>query len=62
MRRLEVDEPERRAALAASQLLGLVLVRYVVRVEPLASDRAERVLAALEPALTHHLFGALDGA
>lgn len=62
LRRLEVDQPERRAALAASLILGLVLIRYVVRVEPLASERREWVIAALEPALAHHVFGTLgDG-
>lgn len=54
---LGVDDHERRAALVASQLLGLVLVRYVVRVEPVASDDRETVITALAPVITQHLFG-----
>jgi AcrR family transcriptional regulator len=57
--RLEVDDHERRAALVASQILGLVLIRYVVRVEPLASDNRATVIAALEPAIAQHLSGPL---
>ena len=39
---LELDRPQLRAALAGSQLVGLAMARYVIRVEPIASaDRAE---------------------
>ncbi len=34
---LELDHPELRAGLVASQLVGLAMLRYVVKVEPLAS-------------------------
>ena len=34
---LGVDRPEHRMPLVASQMMGLILVRYVLRVEPLAS-------------------------
>jgi AcrR family transcriptional regulator len=49
------DEPERRGALVASQLLGLGLVRYVLAIEPVASDDPERVVAALAPTLQRYL-------
>lgn len=59
LERLAVDERERRSSLVAAQLLGLVLVRYVVRVEPLASDDRGTVVAALEPVMAQHVFGPL---
>ena len=39
---LGVDRPEHRMPLVASQVLGLILFRYVLRVEPLASMPASR--------------------
>lgn len=60
IQRLEVDQPERRAALVASQILGLVLIRYVVRVEPLASETREQVVVAMEPVIARYLFDRLD--
>jgi AcrR family transcriptional regulator len=52
---LGVTDGERRGALAASQLLGLGLVRYVFEVEPVASDDSERVVAAIAPTLQRYL-------
>jgi AcrR family transcriptional regulator len=40
-----------REAAAASQVVGLVMLRYVLRVEPLASAPPERVVATVAPAL-----------
>ncbi|TDQ54887.1 TetR/AcrR family transcriptional regulator [Actinorugispora endophytica] len=40
-----------RASLVASQLFGMVLVRYVIRVEPLASASPEDVVALYAPAV-----------
>lgn len=40
-----------RAALISSQLFGMVLVRHVVRVEPLASADPEEVVARYAPAV-----------
>ena len=37
---LGLDQPDRRMQLVASQLIGLVVLRYVLAVEPLASARA----------------------
>src|SRR6266536_1197921 len=34
---LELDHPQVRASLAASQLIGVAMLRYVVKVEPLAA-------------------------
>lgn len=54
--RLGVDEPERRAALVASQVIGLGMVRYVVEIEPLASADDETVVAEIAPAVHRYLF------
>jgi AcrR family transcriptional regulator len=54
-----VDRPdaELRAALAGSQLVGLAMVRYIVRLEPLASASRERVVAAIAPTVQRYLAG-----
>jgi AcrR family transcriptional regulator len=52
---LGVDEPERRMSLVASQLMGIVIARYVVRVEPLASASAEELVATYAPTLQRYL-------
>ncbi|MGY4645802.1 TetR/AcrR family transcriptional regulator [Cellulomonas sp. URHB0016] len=49
------DTPELRASLLASQLLGLMMARYVIAVEPLASASPETVAAAIAPVLRHYL-------
>lgn len=56
-RSLEVDRPEMRAALAGSHLIGLAMVRYVIRLEPIASaDRAE-LARQVGPAIQRYLTG-----
>jgi AcrR family transcriptional regulator len=53
-----IPEPARlRANLVGSQLMGLALARYVVRVEPLASTEAEVVAAWVGPTLQGYLTG-----
>jgi hypothetical protein len=54
-RALELDQPQLRATLAASQLIGLAMLRYVVKVEPLASARTDEVVAWLGPTVQHYL-------
>jgi AcrR family transcriptional regulator len=49
-----------RATLVGSQVVGLVMARYVVAVEPLASLDRERVIAALAPNLQRYLVGSLS--
>lgn len=53
--RLEADEPELRISLVGSQVVGLVMARYIVEVEPLASAPAEAVAAAIAPTLQRYL-------
>jgi AcrR family transcriptional regulator len=61
-RELGGEEPELRANLCGSQMVGLVMARYVVGVEPLASTEPDRVIRAIAPVLQHSLTGDLDEA
>lgn len=56
---LAPDRHELRAALLASQVVGLAMVRYVLRVEPLASGDPDTLVAAVAPTLQHYLTGDL---
>lgn len=58
---LEIDPAEAplRAALVASQVSGLALMRYVLKVEPLASAPPEDVVAAVAPTIQRYLTGEL---
>jgi AcrR family transcriptional regulator len=60
MERLEVDDPELRADLVASQLIGLGLVRYLQRLEPVASADPEQVVDWIAPTLQRYLTGKLS--
>ena len=60
-RALGSDRPELRATFAGSQFVGLVMARYVVGVEPLASAPAEEVARTIAPVLQHYLTEPLDG-
>jgi AcrR family transcriptional regulator len=51
---LDLDRPQLRASLAASQLVGVAMLRYVVKVEPLASASAAEVSAWLGPTLQRY--------
>ena len=51
---LELDHPQVRASLAASQLIGLAMLRYVVKVEPLASAPPARLAAWIGPTLQRY--------
>jgi AcrR family transcriptional regulator len=51
------DRHELRAALAATQLIGLGMIRYVLRLEPLASADHPTVVAAIAPNLQRYLTG-----
>ena len=51
---LELDHPQVRASLAASQLIGLAMLRYVVKVEPLASAPPAKLAAWIGPTLQRY--------
>jgi AcrR family transcriptional regulator len=46
-----------RAALAGSQLIGLMMARYIIRVDPVASAPAAQLAAAVGPTLQRYLTG-----
>lgn len=50
-------DAELRAALAASQLAGILMLRFVMEVEPLASAPVEEIVAAVGPVVQWHLTG-----
>ena len=54
-RALGGDEPELRANLLGSQIVGLVMARCVVGFEPLASAPPEEVVRAIAPVLQRYL-------
>ncbi|MBX3092968.1 MAG: TetR family transcriptional regulator [Cryobacterium sp.] len=54
---LGVDDGELRATAVASQIVGLMMVRYGVRVEPLASASIEEVAGRIGPVIQWHLTG-----
>jgi len=56
---LGIDRPADRMPLVASQLIGLVMTRYVVRMEPVASMPAERIVATYAPTIQRYLTGEL---
>jgi AcrR family transcriptional regulator len=53
------DDPAYRASLVGSQIVGLVMARYIVALEPLASRDPAAVAAAIAPSLQHFLTGDL---
>jgi AcrR family transcriptional regulator len=49
-----------RANLAASQIVGLIFTRYVVRLEPLASASYPEVVASIAPTVQRYLTGSVS--
>ena len=56
---LGVDRPAERMPLVASQVIGLILMRYVLAVEPLASMPRDQVIATFAPTIQRYLTGDL---
>jgi AcrR family transcriptional regulator len=54
---LPPGEREARGGLVASQLIGLVMARYVLKVEPLASASPESLVAGIGPNVQRYLTG-----
>ncbi|MFK0221516.1 TetR family transcriptional regulator [Streptomyces vinaceus] len=52
---LDVPDPTFRAELAASHMIGIALLRYVVQVEPLASADPEDIVTLVAPTLQRYL-------
>jgi AcrR family transcriptional regulator len=55
--RLGSPDARLRATLVGSQLIGLAMARYIIRVEPLASTPSAEVAAAVGPTVQRYLTG-----
>lgn len=51
------DNPQLRASLCATQMIGLGMVRYVAQFEPLASADIDTVVTAIAPNMQRYLTG-----
>jgi AcrR family transcriptional regulator len=52
---LDAPDATARASLVASQIIGLIMARYVIRVEPLAGLPPETLVATVAPVFQHYL-------
>ncbi len=52
---LEVDNPELRTSLVGSHMAGLAMMRYIIRLEPLASADPHLLVEAVGPAVQRYL-------
>ncbi|MGI8816655.1 MAG: TetR/AcrR family transcriptional regulator [Pseudonocardia sp.] len=57
---LDSDQPKLRATLCGSQVVGLGMTRYVIRLDPIASADVETLVAAIGPTLQRYLTGPLS--
>ena len=55
--RLDAPDADVRSVLFGSQLLGLLLYRHVLKIEPLASMDPDAVVASMAPGMQHYLTG-----
>lgn len=56
---LDPAEAPLRVSLVASQMAGLAMVRYIIKIEPLASAPPEVVVAAVGPTIQRYIDGQL---
>ena len=57
--RLVADEPDVRIPLVVSQVVGLIVARYVLALPPMALMPAEDLVARMGPVIQHYLTGDL---
>jgi AcrR family transcriptional regulator len=55
VKELGVRDAKLRVTYVASQLFGLALARYILRIEPLASTKRERVVTDIAPTIQRYL-------
>lgn len=53
----DADDADLRADLAASQIVGLIMTRYVLKLDPVAATPADELARRVGPVLQWHLFG-----
>jgi AcrR family transcriptional regulator len=51
------EDAELRAELAASQVVGIIMVRYILEFEPIASASEDELVARVAPVVQFHLTG-----
>lgn len=51
------DDAELRASFAATQVVGLMMARYALKIEPLASASPDEVVRRIGPVVQWHLMG-----
>lgn len=56
---IDSDQPELRASLVNSQMVGLIIARYIVAAEPLASMNPRALVDAIAPNFQRYLAGPL---
>ncbi|MFT4158253.1 MAG: TetR family transcriptional regulator [Microbacterium sp.] len=56
-RTLDVDDAELRASLVASQIAGILVARYVVKLPALAAAPVDELVSRVGPTLQRYLFG-----
>ncbi|MFE4173502.1 TetR family transcriptional regulator [Streptomyces sp. NPDC056909] len=54
---LDVPNPTFRAELAASHMIGIAFLRYVIKADPLASADSEEIVKMVAPTLQRYLTG-----
>jgi len=54
------DRPRLRAELVCAQYTGIVMTRYIQKIEPLASTAPDEVIALIAPALQRYVAGELQ--
>jgi AcrR family transcriptional regulator len=52
---LDAPDAAARASLVASQIIGLIMARYVIRIDPLARLASDSLVVALTPVFQHYL-------
>lgn len=57
LREFGCSDPGMRASLAAAQLIGLAIGRYIVRLQPLVEAPRAELVAAVAPALQRYITG-----
>jgi Tetracyclin repressor-like, C-terminal domain len=58
---LDPKQAQLRTTLAASQMVGLAMARYILKIEPLASAPRDTLVATVGPTIQRYLTEPLDG-
>jgi AcrR family transcriptional regulator len=57
---LAIDDPERRSALVISQIAGLAITRYFLRIPEVVALTPDEIITAVGPTVQRYLTGPLD--